>query len=88
MSEALAARVRELEERTEFLSDFGLAVRSLVMAHIDAMNSLHPGTAQATAAGADMHRRAAIDIGQYGWAEGIGSLLDELRDRYTLPAND
>ncbi|MBB5987392.1 hypothetical protein [Sphingobium lignivorans] len=63
-------------------------LRLMLMAHIEAVDRQLPGSAQATAQSADVKRRAALQVGQTEAAEALELLLDELRIRAVIPAND
>ena len=88
MNANFLARLSEVEGHAEFLNNFMMGVRTMLVAHMEAMEELFPGVAKATAARADMHRRSALHIGEQGWADSIETLQDEIRERFDLPAND
>lgn len=79
---------RDARLRLDLIYEQVLGLRGLVMAQIAAVDRILPGSAAATAQGAETMRRAAIHRGEQGLASAIEMLLDELRDRHELPAND
>jgi len=88
MARNIESRLAAAEDLARFLEAQAMAQRNFAMAQIEALNELVPGFAKTMAAKADLKRRAAAHIGELAWAENLESLLDELRERFDLPAND
>lgn len=78
----------DLADRVEFLEAQLMALRGLVMSQAQILETFLPGSAAATAQVAELKRRAAIHNREPVTASGIESLVDELRQRLDLAAND
>ncbi|MBV2147921.1 hypothetical protein KRZ98_06400 [Sphingobium sp. AS12] len=75
-------------EQISFLGAQIEGLRLLLTAHIETTERLLSGSAAATANNAEMKRRACLMVGQIETATALEALLDNLRDRFDMPAND